>query len=97
MLVAHCEWYTYRRVGGVEQNFQLVLVSGGSGTERKVMAQQGSVLFDRTGRGGRLSHGGGHFVGGGGELGLNGLVHVKGSGSHTHTQHALHLRQQGLV
>lgn len=48
MLVVHCEWYTYRGVGraGVEgglTKLQLVLVSGGSGTERKVMAQQGSI------------------------------------------------------
>lgn len=29
------------------------------------------------------------FWGGGGELGLNGLVHVKGSGSHTHSTHCI--------
>lgn len=48
MLVAHCEWYTYRGVGraGVDggvNKTQDVLVSGGSGTKRKVMAQQGSI------------------------------------------------------
>lgn len=48
MLVAHCEWYTYSGVGwvvggGWVNKTPTVLVSGGSGTERKVMAQQGSV------------------------------------------------------
>lgn len=48
MLVAHCEWYTYRGVGWAEGCGQVnktptVLVSGGSGTERKVMAQRGSI------------------------------------------------------
>lgn len=50
MLVAHCEWYTYRgvgRAGGGERvnRTPTVLVSGGSGTEKKVMAQQGSISF----------------------------------------------------
>lgn len=33
--------------------------------------------------------------GGGGELGLYGLVHVKGNGSLTHTAYTLHLRPSG--
>lgn len=50
MLVAHWEWYTYRGVGragvvvdGWVNRTPTVLVSGGSGTERKVMAQRGSI------------------------------------------------------
>lgn len=46
MLVVHSEWHTYKGEVGSEGQVNRtpgVLVSGGSGTEWRVMAQQGSI------------------------------------------------------
>lgn len=84
------------------------LVSGGSGTKRKVMAQQGSISSlgqqKKTNKNKKRTSGPGG-VGGAEQSRLShdvgelyGLVHVRGVGEwSSHTQHALHLRLQELI
>lgn len=108
MLVAHSEWYTYRGGGragggGWVNGGPTGLVSGGSGKEKKVMAQQGSIsiFFFKAvvGRRGpehsRLSHGAEEFL-----RWWKWAGHVWVSACErewsSHTQHTQHLRPRGL-